>query len=201
MRHGTTSANNPKAERLRGWSNIGLSEKGVREAHAAGEWLRNKRINLLWHSPLRRVKQTVAEVIKSVPVTPRENGQLLDWNTGTMEGMLVEAMKPMMDFFTRHPAYAVPEGESYGEYWQRWRKSFADICDYAAKNPNEKLLVVTHARNIATLQHRLKGGTIGPVSYDHVPHPCGIMEVTTDGKTFNMRQVYGNNRSDDKDDN
>lgn len=200
IRHGTTAANNPKAERLRGWTSIGLSAKGEREAREAGWFLMNKGITRLWHSPLRRVKQTTEIINQKLGLEARENGQLLDWNTGAMEGMLVEAMKPLLDFFQRHPQLPVPEGESYSEYWTRWRKCFAELCDFAQKNPQDKLAVVTHARNIVTVQHWQKGGTIGPVSYDHAPHPGGVMEVVVDGKAFFMKQVHGTNKSD-KDDN
>lgn len=199
VRHGSTAANNPNAERIRGWKPWSLSDKGIIQAKQAGYFLGGKGITRVWHSPLKRVKQT-AEYVNGTLRLPKEkveeHGSLLDWNTGAMEGMYVEPMKPFLDFYQRHPSLLVPEGESYQEFWDRWKKMFKDMVDFAVKNPEEKLVGITHARNLVTLQHWLKKRPIGPVSYDDVPRPGSVVEVTVDNGRISMKVVHGKEGTD-----
>lgn len=116
-----------------------------------------------------------------------EEASIVDWNTGFMEGMYVDAMKPMLDYFQRHPDLVVPGGESYEDFWDRWKRSFKNISDYVLKNPEEKLVIVTHARNLVTIQHWLKGRRIGPVSYDEVPTPGSVCEIVLDSGKITMK--------------
>jgi broad specificity phosphatase PhoE len=202
VRHGSTVANstNPKTEVLRGWRPLALSPKGEKEAKRAGRFLEGKSITRIWHSPLKRVTQTAQIINENLGLDKScvvEVGPLIDWNTGAMEGMLVEAMKPFLDFYQRHPALMVPEGESYQEFWDRWKKQFKDCCDWARKNHEEKLVVITHARNLVTLQHWLKKRPIGPVSYDLVPDPGGVLEVVLEDGKIRLRDLLGGEKKDD----
>lgn len=193
IRHGSTAANNPKAEVLRGWEPWPLSDKGMRQARDAGRFLQDKGITRIVYSDLRRVKQTTEEANKFIKCdNAKPWSAIRDWDTGAMAGMMVEAMKPLLDFFQRHPSYALPLGEPYGDFWGRWKSTFKELCDFAVKNPQERLAVFTHARNIVTVQHLAKGRGIGPVSYDDVPQPGGVMRVDIKPNgSFSIHQVYG----------
>jgi broad specificity phosphatase PhoE len=200
LRHGKTAANNPKAELIRGWQPLPLADEGQKQARQAGYFLAPKMITHIWHSPLKRVQETTEIVNKTLELSEDsvfESGELLDWNTGFMQGMLVSAMKPLLDYFQRNPKLVIPGGESYREYWDRWEEAWENVCDWVRKNPDNKLLVITHARNIVTAQHWEKGREIGPVSYDNVPEPGGIVEVTLgDGDKFNMKILHGKKKAD-----
>ena len=193
LRHGATSMNNPKAEKLRGWSSVGLSAEGESQARAAGRWLSSKGITRVFASDLKRTKQTteiISNYLKDAKIA--YNARLRDWDTGAMEGMYVEAMKPFLDVYQRHPNYILPEGESYGEYWSRWSKVLKEITDWAVKNPSDRGLFVTHARNVVTSQHMIAHKTIGPVSYEEVPLPGGIMRVDiSDNGKLTIKQAFG----------
>jgi broad specificity phosphatase PhoE len=108
-----------------------------------------------------------------------------------MEGNYVQAMKPMLDFFQRHPSVPVPMGEPYADYWKRWTRTFKDLCDWAVKNPTDILAVFTHARNLVTTMHVLADKPIGPVSYDNCPLPGSVVRIDIDGDKIKFKVVHG----------
>lgn len=103
VRHGESAAN---YERIyTGQSDFPLTEKGFRQAEMAGEYFRNKGVDCVIASPLKRAYntgETIAEYC-SVPIFT-DNG-LMEINAGDWEG------KKFDDLVTLYP-------ESYNHFWR-----------------------------------------------------------------------------------
>ena len=65
LRHGQSTWN--KENLFTGWVNVGLSEKGINEALAAGEKLKKENIDVVYVSSLIRAQQTALLALSSYP--------------------------------------------------------------------------------------------------------------------------------------
>ena len=90
LRHGESLWNHEK--RFTGWTDIGLSKKGVIEAQRAARILQNKRMmfDLCFTSVLRRAHETATLVLKAMNLTfvpVRRSWRLNERHYGALQGM------------------------------------------------------------------------------------------------------------------
>jgi 2,3-bisphosphoglycerate-dependent phosphoglycerate mutase len=90
LRHGQSLWNREK--RFTGWTDIGLSQKGIIEAQRAARILQDKRIafDLCFTSVLRRAHETAAIVLKTMDLTSvpvRMSWRLNERHYGDLQGM------------------------------------------------------------------------------------------------------------------
>ncbi len=124
VRHGSSDYNEKGL--WTGWADPSLTEKGQDEAHRAGQSLKNVRIDYAFTSSLKRAKETLEEMQKtlgiSVPVTEHE--ALNERNYGDYTGKNKWEIKEKLgeEEFLRirrgwdHP---IPNGESLKQVYER----------------------------------------------------------------------------------
>lgn len=104
VRHGQTEMNHRKA--LQGRSDYPLDEKGIAQARAAAEKLRDIRFDRVYTSPLKRAVQT-AKLIAPY-VEPALENRLIEMEYGPYEGCDLTRLPPeiLMFFsdFAHNPA-------------------------------------------------------------------------------------------------
>ena len=89
IRHGQSVWN--AENRFTGWTDVDLSEKGIKEAEEAGNELRSQVINVVHTSDLIRAKRT-AEIVIRANVSSRDTVTKSDWrlnerNYGALQGL------------------------------------------------------------------------------------------------------------------
>ena len=89
IRHGQSVWN--AENRFTGWTDVDLSDKGVKEAEEAGNELRNQVIDVIHTSDLIRAKRT-AEIVIRANVSSKDTVTKSDWrlnerNYGTLQGL------------------------------------------------------------------------------------------------------------------
>ncbi len=119
IRHGQSVWN--AENRFTGWTDVDLSEKGVKEAEEAGNELRNQVIDIIHTSDLIRAKRT-AEIVIQANVSSKDTVTKSDWrlnerNYGALQGLnkaetAEEHGAEQVRIWRRSFDVAPPEGES-----------------------------------------------------------------------------------------
>lgn len=181
VRHGETEYNT--TGKFGGFTDVPLNEKGLLQAHEAGEKLRNEQINAVYCSTLSRAVKTADEILKyhELPVTYC-NG-LREMNFGAWEGLTyseihalypVEAEKWIRDY-THYPC---KDGESLLTFYERVGKAF-DTIKKEVKS-HDTVLIVAHSgfiKGVLTREiigsvdgfwkFKVQNGSIAVLEYDH----------------------------------
>jgi broad specificity phosphatase PhoE len=144
IRHGQTEWN--KKLTFRGRIDIPLNEQGRREAEAIAEALKDKSIDAIYASPLRRSMETAQPTaeffhLETVPVQG-----LIDINYGDWEGLtfseVKERYKDHYEQWEKRPDLVrFPNGETLDEVTER---SFAAFKGIIVENPGKSILMVPH---------------------------------------------------------
>lgn len=146
VRHGATKMNGEagvSVDRERGWSDVPLTAEGKEDAKAAAEKLKDKGIEVIVASDLRRARQTATIVGKALEIKPQFSSKLRPWNLGEITGKDMKKAKPEIAAYARDPDERVPEGESFNKFR---RRAFEGLFEAIDKNPGKTVLIVAHHR-------------------------------------------------------
>ncbi|MCR4334946.1 MAG: histidine phosphatase family protein [archaeon] len=144
IRHGKSKGNIEM--RFQGWNDTPLSELGVKQAILLRNYFANKKIDLVFHSPLKRAYQTALIAFKGKEIPFIKEKGLIERNFGKLDGMSLEELKK------EHP-----EAESfyYGEIneingfgvesvVELQERSFETLKTIAEKNEGKTIVLVGH---------------------------------------------------------
>jgi broad specificity phosphatase PhoE len=144
-RHGETQWNTE--QRIQGWSNSNLTEKGIENAKRLGESLKDVSFDLIYCSPLGRTIDTAKYILgnKSTEIVIDEHFK--EMNLGAMEGMTrsdaMEAFpKEYTDLWDNPHVYEPIGGETFIELIARIKQGLDNIINDNTKTKN--ILLVTH---------------------------------------------------------
>lgn len=155
LRHGETDWN--RIDRIQGWGDISLNERGRKQARAAGQFLANQYPNIdrVVSSDLPRAAETANNVVSTPTFGDLDvefNAQWRERNFGVYEGHSGDG------FFEENPEFAVidgldgakhnvPEdGESFVEFRERVLDGWSEM-----RRTDETVLLVTHSGVIRTI--------------------------------------------------
>jgi broad specificity phosphatase PhoE len=149
VRHGHTRANGGgTAMRLSGWTDVPLSEEGVREAALAAEQLRRgPPLAAVWVSPLLRARDTARHLRRAPGVPLVIDPDLREIGCGEADGRTVDEVRAAFpDHWARNARqddddFRWPGGESYRELRARCVGAVRRI---AARHPGNVVAVFTH---------------------------------------------------------
>ena len=187
VRHGATALNNAPEERLRGWLDVGLAGSGVVAARRASRVLQPLEPARLFSSDLTRAHDTarIMSVVLGLPVEPTRN--LRPWHVGAFAGEPVSVAGPKLEaYMTTKATEAPPQGESFRDFFQRWRRELTRLLALMRKL-DAPVIAVTHARNLYALNKLLFGDDI-PVKGP--PHPGAIVELQGAPGEVTLRTLY-----------
>lgn len=144
VRHGRTILN---AKRIRQGSEGGLDEAGKRQAHAAGAYLRDARVEKIVASPFERTKETAA-IIDTYLKTPVIYSQLLAERRNpseiigkSAEDAKVEQIVDQIDLSYHDDNYRYSDEENFSDLKRR-----AKYClKFLGSQSERRICVVTHS--------------------------------------------------------
>jgi len=144
LRHGETEWNTQR--RFRGRADIGLSDRGRRQAQIAADHLTDRGIDLILCSPLARSRQTASLLAERLDLDPVECPELIDPDTGNWTGMEVSGVRLRYpDLFQRMSEtpsrFRFPGGESVKEVEARVKTFLHEKLD---EMDRVEILAVTH---------------------------------------------------------
>lgn len=151
IRHGETEWNSEG--RFQGHLNSALNDAGLAQARALGERLAAERFDLLLCSDLGRALQTASAIAlrsgHEIAVDPR----LRERRMGIFQGLTpaeVQERHPeeYARFASRDPDYAIPQGESMRQLFDRCVTCFTELAE---RHAGRTLVAVTHGGVLAML--------------------------------------------------
>jgi alpha-ribazole phosphatase len=147
VRHGATKLNNTtdtSQDRIRGWTDVPLTDEGRAEAKKAASALEGKGVGYIATSDLSRARETADIIGKKLGLKAVPMMGLRPWNLGEFSGKSTKEVLPQLaDYVQKRPAAAVPGGESFDDFKERAFQGIADALKGAAGRP---LAIVTHHR-------------------------------------------------------
>src|SRR5258708_27938489 len=157
IRHGQTDMNQDDAtsvDRIRGWANVPLNDKGRQDAVKTGQQLKSAGIRSIITSDLGRAAETADIIGKILGVAPQLSHKLRPWNLGDLTGSDTKDAIPVIAQHVQNPEVPVPDGESFQVFHNR---AFQGI-DEAVQNNPAPVAIVTHHRNERLLKAWEKTG-------------------------------------------
>jgi broad specificity phosphatase PhoE len=144
IRHGETDWNTEQV--FRGRIDVPLNQVGISQAEAVGFSLRDRDIDALYSSPLKRALETAQMLAKGRKLEIKSEEGFIDINFGLWQGIFHQKVKEdFKDLYTRwitepHKV-TFPEGESLAEVKVRAQKALNSIVK---ENPGRTVAIVSH---------------------------------------------------------
>ena len=144
VRHGQTEWNTQLI--FRGRKDIPLNEMGHEEARALAGTLKDRNIDAIYTSPLRRALETAQPIATLLALTVVPVQGFIDINYGEWEGVSHHEIKERYahqyaQWEQRPELVQFPQGETLDAVKERSLDAFIDI---ARKNPARSVLIISH---------------------------------------------------------
>jgi probable phosphoglycerate mutase len=190
-RHGETQWNTEN--RLQGWKNSPLTEKGIRNAKLLGNRLSEIEFNAIYTSPSERAIQT-AEYIRSernIPVLTDENLKEIsygEWEGKTKEELRKNYKKEFFNYWNAPHQYdhQPHKGEGLTDFKHRVENVFKRIL---AENPSGNILIVTHAATLKVILSYTMNIPIEKMWSPPFIHNTSLTVFHWDGAKFQFEMV------------
>jgi len=160
VRHGETEWNAER--RIQGQIDIGLNATGLKQAAAAGRWLKTAGIMALYSSDLKRARTTAEAIGTALGLAPVLAPELRERRYGVFEGLTyAEAQAKYPDgyaaFEGRNADYAFENGESLHVMFARVTGKLKEI---AAAHPGQSVVVVVHGGVLDIVNRFVRGNPL-----------------------------------------
>jgi 2,3-bisphosphoglycerate-dependent phosphoglycerate mutase len=171
IRHGETAWNAQR--RIQGQIDIELNAEGLRQANAAGDYLRDEQFSALYASDLARAWTTAQRIGRVAGLPLRAAPELRERKYGVFEGLTYdEAGRKHPEWFarmeSRDPDFAFPEGgESLRQLYERVVDCLRAI---AAAHVGETVAVVTHGGVLDIANRFVRNNDLSAPRDFHVPN-------------------------------
>ena len=148
IRHGETDWNT--AGRLQGLTNTPLNDKGIEQAKACGQYLKESHWDVILTSPLSRAKTTAQWIQHYLNIPLIENEAFIEVSFGDAEGLTPEERK--------FPSLIYPNKEKEAVIKDRFLKGI-DLVNNTYKDKN--ILIISHGAFINAIFHHYSNGNLG----------------------------------------
>lgn len=157
VRHGETVWH--AENRYAGSSDIALTERGRRQAHALADWAEKADLTAVWASPLTRSQETAHDSAERAGLPVNVDPRLRELDFGIAEGLtraeMRERFPEQLAAFKADPvANHLPSGEHPRDASDRYREFLADL---QAEHREGRVLVVAHTTAIRLALCRMLG--------------------------------------------
>lgn len=156
-RHGKTRYNDE--DLLQGRIDLPLSETGLREAERLAEALKDEPLDIVFHSPLARARETAEIVNRRHQLEMKTIESFYEIDMGDWEGLnYFDMIRDNAEFhqaWMQDPGMQVPGGESFTQVFERVRPGVEEVL----ASPFRHILILGHAavnRGILAALTRMK---------------------------------------------
>ncbi len=168
VRHGQTAYN--ATGRVQGWLDVPLDDVGKAQALSVGQRFANKRVNVVYTSPLSRAAETARAISAACNRDVMLDLRLREYNMGDWTGLTGDEIAAFTPAYhvANHEAQ-IPNGESAIDMRRRVDAFLADVI--ARHTSRETVVAVSH------------GGTLGMVVAAMLNMPAVRRQPFTFGNT------------------
>lgn len=125
-----------------GWSNVGLVEEGIQQVEETANYIAQniKKINVIYHSGLKRTRETAEIVNKTLHLPIYTLDTLKELNKGNLNGVEIAKAKELYSNYFPNPSIdqKYPNGESLLDLYNRVKQFIENIDSY------DNSLLITH---------------------------------------------------------
>ncbi len=147
--HGTTLDNEKGLSS--GWSDVDLSELGIKQSIELKKYVKNKKFNIVFCSDLKRAIHSARLTFGKIKIIPDK--RLRECNYGKYNAKLAKIVEPMQE---KSITKRFPKGESYNDVKNR----INNLLKFLKKNYNGKhIAIVAHKAPQLALEVILNGKT------------------------------------------
>jgi len=196
IRHGESLGNS--AGLFLGHTDLGLTERGHKQAELTAEYLKDVPIDAFYSSDLKRAYETCEHIArkKNMPINTHKGLREIfagEWEAKVFDNLSKEfpSFKIWMDDFSNAQCDG---GESVCELKDRVEKAFTEI---AVANPDKNICVTTHAtpiRVMSTVFRKIPLTEISNISW--VPNASVTEVIYLDGRWTLIREGYKEHMGD-----
>lgn len=165
-----------------------ISNEGSLQAYKLAKYFRNKPIDAIYSSPLKRAYQTAKAIAKNHNLKVQRDDRLLDIRT-PLQGKPISYMKAIHWNFYR-PEFIRAGGERLSEIFKRMHALIQDIL---RQHVDHHVILVSHGDPIMVVKVKYLGGNIRSRSIfegDYVPVAGGYCITFTErGKVHSLNRV------------
>ncbi len=145
VRHGETAWN--REDRMRGWADAPLNDRGRRQARAVGEALAEEPLVAVYTSPLSRAVHTAEAIARPHGLRPLPFEPIKDFHFGAWEGKLRSEVKTawpeLYRVYETDPAsFQAPGGETLADLHARVLQGLRELAE---KHEGETVALSSHA--------------------------------------------------------
>lgn len=182
IRHGKTAHNHIDKNKdvVKGWKDHELDEEGLRSADELGDVLKAHGVTHILTSPLQRGQKTAEIIAAKTGAQVGVSSKLMPWSVGKLENKRYFAVSHFLKYFQENPEQPVPGGESYKAFHDRWQGALAEALDFAKANPQAKVALVTHSRNLSALDSAITGETHAKNKIRGEAKPGSVLKLEVD---------------------
>ena len=160
VRHGSTELNEKKGT-IRGWLDIPLDKKGMKEAKEAAQtvaigWNPRK----LYSSDLRRAEDSAKYIEGETHLTVNPKFGLRPWNAGKLTGDGADRIDEWIEHFVENPEESPTDGEPMQTFIDRLLNEISSIM-LECESGTSPICVVTSIRPIEVIMGWLDAGMRG----------------------------------------
>lgn len=187
VRHGQTAWNEP-GERIRGQSDVPLSEEGIAQARATARYIAARwPLTAVYSSPLSRARETARAIAKAQGLGVHPLPGLLDLGFGEWEGLTIAEVRDRYPDLWRawqeapHTLH-FPGGESLDAVRER---AMAALEETVRRHPGETIALVGHRVVNQVLLCAILG--LGNDHFWHVAQDtCAVNQIEWNGKFYRL---------------
>jgi broad specificity phosphatase PhoE len=179
VRHGENPANITKVFSTKVLDQS-LTPKGVAQAEQTAEFFKNKQVDGIYSSPLKRAIETAEIIAASQNLEISVIEDFLEVDVGDLDGqhmsgeVFLTHQNVLDDWFSGRLETRFPGGENYLELWDRMRKGFEKIIgDHDGRN----IIVVAHGGGFKYTFKELCPDVDLNIIRDIQIHNCSISEI------------------------
>jgi len=145
IRHGGTGLNGTaETDKIRGWKDIPLNDRGRQQAVELGKKYAGK-IDYIATSDLSRAHDTAKEIAKTNKKSPVEiTADLRPWDMGKFQGQHSSEVQGQLSHYVDNPEKPIPGGENFNSFKDRFLSKVQELKN---DHPGENVALVAHYRN------------------------------------------------------
>ena len=187
IRHGESEWN--ALGKWTGWTDVSITEEGVRLSRELGEKLRSVRVDVAYNSELKRTKETLDAVLEGIGQTPerRASGAINERDYGIYTGMKKRDIQKIIgqnayDLLRRSWDSPVEGGESLKDVYERTIPFYLRIILPRLRH-GQNILVVAHGNSLRALIKYIENVSDSVIGETEMMHDCSLVyEVSPSGR-------------------
>ena len=182
VRHGTTEGNENGV--FRGPIDYPLDQKGMQDAKSLKDYFAPIALGTAYSSDTQRARTTAETVLEPKGMVASETSDLRSWNVGYLAGLPKSEHQNDVDFFQKHEATIVPNGESLNQFRNRVQPRIKNSIMKGVSS-GVPSITFTHSSVIHEVSHMLHG--------DHMAvkvKPGGVVGVFKSGNKLTAKALY-----------